>query len=206
MTSGMTKKNKHFILALLASLWLLLAYNSGYAGPVTDSSLEAVLLNLSKIKHSKARFVETKFISILDNKIKLTGTLEYITPDTLIKKTITPQPEFFKVSGDKLHIVKADGEQYDLLLSNYPVIAVFTEAYRGVLGGNLRTLNDYYDVSFKTSENNWTITLLPLDEEALEYIEAIELSGSDTHIRTVTTTEPGGDKSIMQINADKQVF
>jgi len=198
MTSGMMKKNKiHMLLLVLASLVFSLNLFA------SNIEFNVVMENMSQISRSTALFEEEKSFALLNKEIKLSGRLEYIAPDTIIKKTMKPEPELFKVNGNELYIEKQNGDKHNLILSNYPLVAVFTEAYRGVLSGDIKKLKNYYDVDFRASSESWTISLTPLDEDALQYIEMILVEGIGTSILRITTIESGGDKSIMNIKEKK---
>lgn len=195
MTSGMMKINK------MLRIFLLLIAGTLFSTIVVaeNKDLMLVLDKLSNIKKSTAAFVEVKNYSLLNEEIKLDGNLEYIAPDILIKKTLNPEPEYFKVTGNELQIKKADGEEYDLLLTDYPLVEMFVEAYRGILSGNLEKLEQYYKVEYSGSNIAWSIKLIPTDEEAREYIDTIIVDGIGTEVNKITTIEPGGDKTVMFI-------
>lgn len=196
MTSGMMKLNN----IVQTLLWVTLGVLFSSVVVADNKDLNFVLNKLSVIKKISAEFVEIKTYSLLNETIKLTGQLEYIAPDILIKKTTYPDAEYFKVSGDLLTIKQADGEEYALLLSSYPLIEMFVEAYRGVLSGNLRKLEQYYDVKFSSgAQSGWTIKLTPTDEEALEYIDVIIINGIGSTVNKVSTLEPGGDRGVLTI-------
>ncbi len=201
MTSGMMKRNN-----LLRLLFIILLLFSGklIAG---DNGLVMVLKRLASVHEITAEFQEVKTYSLLNEEIKSEGQLDYIAPDILIKKTIRPAVEYFKVTGDTLYIKKADGEEHDLLLSNYPLVATFVEAYRGVLSGNIDKLRSYYEIDFsqqhKTIKDRtvlvWNMNLTPIDEEAQELIEVVRVEGIAANIHRIEIVESGGDKSVMQI-------
>ncbi len=203
MTSGMMKINK----IIRIRLWPALAILFSSVAVADNKQLEDVLDQLSSVSEVFATFTEIKTYSLLNEKIKLSGQLEYIAPDTLIKKTTQPEAEYLKVTGDTLIVKKTEGEEQQLLLSNYPLIEVFVEAYRGVLSGNLRKLEQYYAVEFvdtlpsgqQENKLKWVIKLTPTDEEVLEYIQTIIIDGAGETINKVTTLESGGDKIVLTI-------
>jgi len=164
-----------------------------------NETLELVLNNLSKIKHIEASFKDIKNISLFDKKVILTGNLEYIAPDVLIRRTLKPKTEIFKVKGDNLYLKKSTGKELELLVSSYPLIEMFVEAYRGILSGNLIKLKNFYNIDFKGNAVQWTISLVPVDDDGLEYIEEIIVTGYKDDVVKFTTIESGGDKSTLNI-------
>jgi len=164
-----------------------------------NETLKLVLNNLSKIKHIEASFKDIKIISLLDKKFILTGHLEYIAPDVLIRRTLKPQKEIFKVKGGNLYLKDSTGKELELLVSSYPLIEMFIEAYRGILSGNLIKLQNYYNIDFKGNSEQWVISLVPVDDDGLEYIEEIIVNGYKDDVVKFTTIESSGDMSILNI-------
>ena len=164
-----------------------------------NETLKLVLNNLSKIKHIEANFKEIKDISLFDKKIIVMGNLEYIAPDILIRRTLKPKSEIFKVEGDNLYLKKSTGKELDLLVSSYPLIELFVEAYRGILSGDLIKLQNFYNVDFKGNTEQWTISLVPIDDDGLEYIEEITVTGEKDDVVRFITIESSGDKSTLNI-------
>lgn len=197
MISGTMKMNK-IIASIIISFLVATIVRADYV-EVNKADLNAVMKQLATVKQSKSEFIETKSISLLDNEIKLSGLLEYTAPNSFIKQTLIPRHELFKVIGNELHIKNAEGEESNLLVSNHPVIEMFVEAYRGILSGNLKKLTEFYTIKFKGNSKRWHISLIPIEEEALEYIEVITVEGQGATISKILTLEASGDKSIMHI-------
>lgn len=195
MISGMMKMNK----ILLSIIISFLVATIVHADSVETGALNEVMKQLANVKQSNSEFIETKSISLLDNEIKLSGLLEYTAPNSFIKQTLKPNHELFKVTGNALHIKNADGEESDLLVSNYPAIEMFVVAYQGILSGDLKKLTEFYKVTFKGNSKHWNISLFPIEDDALEYIEMITVEGQGAIISKIITLESSGDKSIMLI-------
>lgn len=164
-----------------------------------NETLKLVLNNLSKIKHIEASFKDIKIISLFDKKSVLTGNLEYIAPDVLVRRTLKPQKEIFKVKGDNLYLKNSTGKELELLVSSYPLIEMFVEAYRGILSGDLIKLQNFYNIDFKGNPEQWIISLVPIDDDGLEYIEEIIVNGHKDDVVKFTTIESSGDMSILNI-------
>lgn len=205
MIIGMMKQNRHVIYQVLAfSALALFIMSNSFA---SDIKLNSILIDFSKIKQSSASFVEEKSSIFLDEKIIIKGTLFYTAPDTLIKKTSYPESALYKISGDNL-IFEKQSEREQLSLSNYPIVEMFVESYRGLLSGNIITLEKYYDVEFQAFKKtalgkaaSWLITLIPNNDESLEVIEKIIIKGRTTNIIEVITYETGGDKSSIKLKS-----
>ena len=54
--------------------------------------LGQLMADLARNKGGKARFVEKKFLAVLDKPLIATGEMTYTAPDRLEKRTLTPKP------------------------------------------------------------------------------------------------------------------
>jgi len=177
-----------------------------------ELTIVSLLAQFSAVKESRVKFSEERTYNLLNEKIKLKGSMLYTAPDTLIKETAAPEYSYLKISGDELTIKAQSEQKKTIVLSDHPIIEMFVESYRGLLTGDLEKLKRHYEISFqvyspeKSAENfSWRLTLIPNDEESLEYIEKIIIIGSKTNISEIVTFEAGGDKSVLTItNAAQQ--
>ena len=113
-------------------------------------TLAKLMHGLSKVKKSKATYVERKYLSILDIPLSSSGTLEYIAPDRLEKHTLRPKPEKLSLNQNKLVVQSGDaGESRTLTLQEFPSIWAFVESIRSTLAGDVETLNRFYNVSLQ---------------------------------------------------------
>jgi len=62
------------------------------------------MVELGRVQHSQARFVERKYLKVLKTPLELTGTLAYDAPNRLVKRTLEPKPETLTVEDDRLVI------------------------------------------------------------------------------------------------------
>jgi len=193
MITGMMKTIKS-----LASAALLLFVITGNVYS-KDSMLDSILNKLSSIKQRSESFTEVKLLNVLQSQVELEGTLEFYAPERLIKVTQNPVYEVLDVSKNSISIQKGDNEAEELLITDYPLLAAFVEAYRGMLSGNKNKLFQYYQVETKGDLNNWTISLFPIDDEVVEYLEKIIFEGQQAFIKKIITVEASSDKSIMYI-------
>ncbi len=162
-------------------------------------ALEEVMAKLSEISSSQANFNETKTIAFLNKPLLSEGRLSYVAPDHILKETLKPNYEKFEIKGDFLQVSKANGETHEINLQNYPAIKAFAEAYRGVLGGNLKRLEQFYEISFSGEIRHWIIVLVPKDDEMSEYIEKLVVEGHAGAVTKMITVETGGDNTEMNI-------
>lgn len=169
--------------------------------PASAWTLDRLMSTLGQKKSGQASFVETKYLSIATEAVKSTGTLSFVAPDHLEKRTESPKPEDLVVDGDKLTIAR-NGHQYTLALTQYPELSAFIDSIRATLTGNRFALEQVYKVAVTGTGDDWTLTLTPLDSRMLKKISAITLSGTRDLLHTVAIQQADGDHSLMRLQND----
>jgi len=200
MISGTDRRTRR---RAFARLLLVLA-----AAPLTCAqaepswSLDQLMIELGRVQHAKARFVERKYLKLLTQPLELTGTLEYRAPDHLERRTLTPKPESFVVDGDVLTLENARGQRRTLALQDNTVLWAFVESIRSTLKGDLGALRRFYDVSLAGGERDWQLSLIPKQPRMSAIISLILIGGTDGKIGTVEIREAKGDRSVMTVREE----
>ncbi|HEX6720665.1 MAG TPA: outer membrane lipoprotein carrier protein LolA, partial [Burkholderiaceae bacterium] len=74
------------------------AATGGFAAPARAAfGFDELMGTLAQRRSGEARFVEQRFVSVLDQTLTYTGTLSFTAPDRLARHTLTPRPESFVV-------------------------------------------------------------------------------------------------------------
>jgi hypothetical protein len=162
---------------------LTLAAPLACTGAEPSWSLDQLMIELGRVQHAKARFVERKYLKLLTQPLELTGTLEYRAPDHLERRTLTPKPESFVVDGDVLTLENARGQ-------------------RRTLKGDLGALRRFYDVSLEGGEKSWQLSLNPKQPRMSAIISMILIGGTDGKIGTIEIREAKGDRSVMTVHEE----
>jgi outer membrane lipoprotein-sorting protein len=193
--------------ASLAALCLALAAVSscpaGSAEPDAQWDVGRLMLQLSEVKQSRARFVERKYLKVLKAPLELSGTLTYTRPAFLEKRTLKPKPETLTVAGDKLTLENpARNERRVLKLQDYPVLWGFVESIRATLGGDIKALERFYRVELEGQPANWRLFLVPRERTMKEVISLVRIDGQHARIDTIEVQEARGDRSVMKIREE----
>ena len=191
--------------------WLLVALIPGAlaAEPQTLEpteqpwGVEQLMLELGQVQHSRARFVERKYLKVLKSPLELTGTLAYDAPNRVVKRTLEPKPETLTVEDDRLVIEsQARGRSRTLRLDQYPVLWAFVESFRSTLKGDLAALERFYRVALEGDPQRWQLSLLPRDPKMSALIQSIVIAGSSGRISRIEVQEAQGDRSVMTVYED----
>jgi hypothetical protein len=186
-------------LTLLCSLfaWLPAVAAQGDGTPPLD--VPGLMELMAKVPSREDRFTETKTVAMLTQPLILKGTLAYVRPDRVEKHVTSPYAEHLVVQGDQLTLSTKEGTKR-IAVDSHPLIRSFIEAIRASLAGEVAVLRRLYHIKLEGTQQNWMLTLRPLDAQASEYLTSITLTGHGDHLTTVDIRETGGDRSLMQIH------
>lgn len=175
---------------------LLLA---AFALPACAAFDVAQLMNdLAKHKGGRAKFVETRYISLLDKPLVATGEMSFTAPDQLEKRTLTPKPEILRLDKDIVSIER-DQQKLSINIANQPEARAFIDSIRGTLTGNRAALEKNYALYLAGDADKWVLTLLPSDQKIAALVLRITVSGSHSQIRSIEYLQADGDRSVLNI-------
>ena len=153
---------------------------------------------LSQRRSGEAKFVEQRFVSVLDQTLTYTGTLSFTAPDKLARHILTPRPESFVVDGNQLTLQRGERVRR-VALDSVPELAAMVEAMRGTLAGDGAALQRYFKATVQGAAPRWTLTLVPLDFRLLGVVRQLRIDGQQADVRVVELQLADGDRSVMTI-------
>lgn len=180
-------------LMLLAALFLTPAI-----GRAADWDIDQLMHSLAQTRSDHARFIEKKFIAMLDKPVESSGELFYVAPDHLEKRTLKPRPESMTLDGDTL-IIERSRQKHRLQLQDYPEVAAFIDSIRGTLAGDRHALERNYRLSLEGTSEHWTLQLLPVNEKMQAVVKRIRMTGVRDTVRSIEISQADGDSSLMLI-------
>lgn len=174
------------------------------AAPSADNTeLLQLMQMLSQVKSARNKFVERKYLKILDKPLSFSGQLAYRAPDYLEKQTLIPKPETMVLEGPKLS-VESKGKRRVLALQDYPVVWAFVESIRATLAGDLPGLQRFYRVTMEGDSAQWRLLLTPTDSQMQEVVSEIRIGGRRNRVLSIEVLETQGDRSLMTISEDER--
>jgi outer membrane lipoprotein-sorting protein len=182
--------NTRLFAGLLLALLALPAFAAFDVGQLMD--------DLARHKGGRAKFVEKKYISLLDKPVVSTGEMTYVAPDRLEKRTLTPKPEILLLDKEMLSIER-DKQKLTINLGNQPEALAFIDSIRGTLTGNRAALERNYLLHLAGNADKWVLTLLPSEPKIAALVLKITVSGSRNQIRSIEYLQADGDRSVMSI-------
>jgi Outer membrane lipoprotein carrier protein LolA-like len=169
---------------------------------VPEWGLPQLMTALSQVKTSTARFVETKYLHVLNQAQKSSGRLIFIAPGHLQKETIEPAMARLTIDGDRLTIERQGEQPRVISLRDYSEIGPLVESVRATLAGDLPGLTRNFATTFAGGPNGWTLTLVPLEAKLRTLVAAIRIQGSQSAIRDIETMEADGDRIEMAVTPE----
>jgi len=146
----------------------------------------------------RARFVETKEISVLDRPLETSGELVFTPPDRLEKHVTSPGDERMVADRERLTLERG-GRKQELALADYPQVAVLVESIRGTLAGDRAALERTYRLDLAGDARSWRLTLTPREAALTKLVTRVTVEGSQAEVRRVTVEQADGDRSVMRI-------
>jgi len=163
-----------------------------------DWQLADLMQQLSRVKSAQARFVERKYIAMLDKPVESSGELSFTAPDHMEMRTLKPKAQSLLLDGDRL-TMEQDGRQRTVSLQSYPEVTAFIEGIRGTLAGDRQALERTYRVHLLGTPARWQLILEPRDSAMSRIISRIRIGGSQAEVTLVAYDHADGDRSEMQI-------
>jgi hypothetical protein len=155
--------------------------------------LHDVLKSIASTKDKFAYFTETVTASFLDKPLVTKGTLEFKAPATMIKHLLEPDKIEQRIEDDMLSISDNKKEDNTISLSSSPELAAGINAIRWILSGNESALDHNFNITFNNVVYQWTVKLIPKDDEVSAVISSIVVSGEKERIKQIKITHVGGD-------------
>jgi len=184
---------------LRLALAIALAFPAGAWGQ-DDSRLVELMQGLAQVKSARGKFVERKYLAMLESPLESSGTLAYSAPGRLEKHMLAPRQESMILDGDTLLIDnKQTGQRRSFALQEHPVLWAFIESIRSTLTGDLATLRRFYEVRLEGDTAAWRLLLTPTDERMRRAAAEIRVGGSGSWVNRIEILEVGGDRSVTVI-------
>ena len=166
-------------------------------------NVQQLMQGLAQVKESQGRFVESKYLSVLNRPLQSSGTLSFHAPGHLEKHTLSPKEESLVLDQGVLTIdSKARNIKRTLVLQEYPAIWAFVESIRSTLAGDLPTLERFYKIQLEGDAAQWKMRLLPIERSTREVMREIRIGGRGDRVDSIETLESNGDRALMKVLGD----
>ncbi len=189
---------RHPALLLIVLLLLPAAAPGSESRPQpAPTSLESVMALLAGSGGVRARFRESKHLALLEAPLESEGMLFFDPPDRLARHTTSPAASSLVVSGDRVLMRDATGEQ-QVTLGGSEVARSLVESFLVVLQGDLERLRGRYEVEFEAQRDAWHLRLVPRSRRFRQLVQSLEIDGQGAAVKRIEMAESGGDRTVTE--------
>jgi hypothetical protein len=193
-----------FLTVAAAFIVLCAAVHSAPAQSTADWNLATLMAAMRQVRSSAGRFVEMRYLHLLNQPQRSSGRLLYVAPNYLQKTTTEPTPSRLTITGDRLTIEQQGQPTRAIALQDYSEIGTLADSTRAVLAGDLAALTRSFTTAIAGSPDGWTLTLEPRDAKLRQIVTSIRIQGVRDTIRDVLTLQADGDRTDMTVTPEPQ--
>ncbi len=161
---------------IVTLFFVLLTSTVSAAEHAEEFTLNQLMQSLAATGDSKASYSETRSTRLSRRPLESSGELEFIAPNTLIRRIILPRPAVYEVRGDSV-MVEQRGKRRNYSLQQLGAMAGFVESLRATLAGDLSALENHYKLSLTGDMHKWELQLVPESSALAKKIKYIEIQG-----------------------------
>lgn len=157
---------------------------------------------VSGMKSMSCTFVQTKYLSLLSDKMVSNGKMYYKQPNKLRWEYTSPYSYQFVFNGTKVYV--GNKSKKDVIDTN--TNKVFKEIARimmnTVTGKALSNKTDF-TISVSSTNSSWVVTLLPKKKEMKQMFSKVELifNKSNTMISEINIFEKNNDRTNIKLSS-----
>jgi|GEM_PF-2802109 Outer membrane lipoprotein carrier protein LolA-like len=129
-------------------------------------TLDQVLDGLRERSLSQIPYQESRSIPALKAPLETRGVLEFIPPETLIKRVESPVASTYLLSNTEIRLTDgATGETFSLKPDAIPELAYIGSSLVSLLMGNKADLLSRWHVTLGGTQRQWEMNLLPIKQD-----------------------------------------
>ena len=166
-------------------------------GAAPLATIESMLLKPAVLC---GRFEQRKQLVGLKNVVNSSGRFCVVADKGVLWRTLQPFPTTLRLTRDE--IVQLRGDQVVLRLEpkNEPTVRLINTVLFALLAGDIRQLEQLFEIDGSVRNNSWSITLKALEPALSKAIGSIALKGG-VYVRSITIDEASGDRTSIDLIA-----
>ena len=180
--------------SLIAHCWLLFAGVAHAACDSTPTCLQQLGAAQTDLRTLNARFVQTKYVSLLNEPLISSGRFRFKRPDKVRLDIDMPQPATVLIDGRKVSLPGVDAADMQGMAAT-PMTAMFTEL-GALLGGQLDQAPAHFAIEARARDDQIVVTLTPTlpDWQRLFRTIGLTFAGQPLAISTMRLDDSLGDR------------
>ena len=199
---------RKWLLALLLCLPTALTTSMAQKA-VTKAEQERIISEINtaaqKIRTLQCQFVQTKELSIMNDKMVSNGTMAFASPGKLCWHYTSPYDYTFIIADDKVHIGKGKSRN-SIDLKSSQAFQGIAKMIAGSVTGKCLTQTDDFDVKIQADDKVYVANLTPKAKRMKKMFAAIRLTFNRTTrtMERVEMKEASGDNTVIAFQNVKQ--
>lgn len=163
---------KKFLLPALLLLPVL--QTAAVQGLSSDEMKKQILESGSRMESIVCDFVQTKTMSLLDEKMVSTGKMTYVSPDVLAWEYSSPVNYAFRMKGSTVSLER-DGALETFDVNGNKMIREIARLIMGSIAGNSISDENAFSTSVEDAGGEWIVTMVPKRKEAMKLWSSLVL-------------------------------
>ncbi|HET7930875.1 MAG TPA: LolA-related protein [Rhodanobacteraceae bacterium] len=181
------------------ALGLLLLAGAAVAAPPTLA--ESLLAQLVRTPPVSTPFVQVSYRGVLDRPLVVSGTMKWLGADHMERDIDKPFTAVAKIADGEVSVQRGKGEVHRMPLARAPQAGAMLAGFRALLGGDVKALQQDFQLAAVGSDAHWVVTLTPRTDELKRQLVSIVIDGRDAEPRCLTVNDANGDTSITLVGA-----
>lgn len=173
--------------------------------PINDETgrqhaIQSIINAASESKSIKCDFIQTKYMSMLDEEMQSTGSMYYKYPDCLRWEYKMPYSYIFIINGHEIYIRNNTQTSVIDTKSNKMFREITRIMMCSITASGLKDGNDF-DISISETPNEWTVSLTPR-KSSIKQVFSLIIMNFDRQqnvVKEIIMTERNGDRTKIQL-------
>ncbi len=181
--------------SVAALLAILAGAVSLRAEPELPPRFEDVMQELAGSRGWRADFVERRRIPLLAEPVESRGRLAVVPPSAFARVVEAPRRSRLVLEAGDLRVEPDEGAA-----ASAAALRRVADEFLVLLGGDLDTLRERYELAFDAPGPGWSLTMTPRAREARRHVTWLVLRGDASGLVSLELEEPGGGSAITRFS------
>ena len=139
-------------------------------------ALSMIMASLAAPGEERLAFVEERQSPLFDEIVTVSGYLERLSDDTLVKVIEEPLPRRLSLGAERVTVESA-GRTVETSISRHPALAGLRSGLIGLIDRDAVSLLRVFQPSVEDGENGWRLELLPREKRVARNLRRLVVHG-----------------------------
>jgi outer membrane lipoprotein-sorting protein len=178
------------------ALALLLLVASAQAETLTQNELSALLAATPR----SVDFSETRYSFLLEEPMTIEGQMSFEPPNRLIRSIRSPSQRVMTLTDELAIVSQPGGRERRVNIESRPALQIYGQALRGLLAGDLESLEAEFALTVEGEASRWRLRLVPRALETRRLLEEVDVSGEQSRITQIVVRESADEWSRIELS------